>query len=60
MPCIIFGKIQINNVSGGVINFGDSVYIAPENVTISETNEEDGTPVVDTGVGQAVTDPNIT
>ncbi|MGI8314221.1 spore germination protein [Halobacillus mangrovi] len=59
MPCIIFGKIQINNVSGGVINFGDSLYIAPENVTISETNG-DGTPVVDTGVGQAVTDPNIT
>lgn len=65
MPCIIIGKIRINSMSGGVVNFGDSLYIAPKNITISGADgeiDDDSflSPEVDTGVGQAVTDPNIT
>jgi spore germination protein PF len=65
MPCIIVGHIRINSMSGGVVNFGDSLYIAPKNITISRGEGEiDDDPftslAVDTGVGQAVTDPNIT
>lgn len=66
MPCIILGKIRINRISGGVVNFGDSLYIAPENIAISGTGDGEvddnqfTSPAWNTGVGQAVTDPNIT
>jgi len=36
MPSII-GPIQVINVGGGVINFGDSLNISPKNVTKSNT-----------------------
>ncbi|MFC7063508.1 spore germination protein [Halobacillus seohaensis] len=32
MSCIIVGKLKFNSISGGVINFGDSLYIAPKSV----------------------------
>lgn len=36
MPSII-GSIQVVNVGGGVINFGDSLNIAPKNVSKSHS-----------------------
>jgi spore germination protein PF len=32
MPSII-GPVKINNVSGGVVNFGDSFYISPKSAS---------------------------
>ncbi|MGP4061515.1 spore germination protein [Halobacillus sp. H74] len=63
---LIIGEIRIYSMSGGVVNFGDSLYIAPENISISRFGDGavDGSqatsPALNTGTGQAVTDPNIT
>ncbi|CAM3655232.1 spore germination protein [Mesobacillus zeae] len=40
MPALI-GPVQIINVGGGVVQFGDTVYIAPKNNT--KTNSGQGT-----------------
>ncbi|ELK48510.1 spore germination protein [Halobacillus sp. ACCC02827] len=57
MPCIIYGNIEIGSLCGGVVNFGDSLYISPISVSDSESDEA---PVAPANIGQAVTDPNIT
>ncbi|KKI90255.1 hypothetical protein WQ54_19950 [Bacillus sp. SA1-12] len=35
MPCIIIGQIKINNMNGGVINFGDTYTISPKSISKS-------------------------
>lgn len=39
MPAII-GPVQITNVSGGIVHFGDSLYISPK--SNSKTNSGQG------------------
>lgn len=33
MPAIIAGPIKINEVGGGVVNFGDSFYLSPKSTS---------------------------
>jgi spore germination protein PF len=46
MPAII-GPVQITTVSGGVVQFGDSLFISPKSATKSSTGAGAG----NTGIG---------
>jgi spore germination protein PF len=48
MPCFI-GKIKIENISGGVVNFGDTFTISPKSIEKSITGSGGG------GVGDVQT-----
>ncbi|WP_442599118.1 spore germination protein [Neobacillus sp. D3-1R] len=46
MPAII-GPVQIVNVTGGVVHFGDSLFLSPKSASKSST----GAGAVNTGIG---------
>lgn len=46
MPAII-GPVQISNVSGGVVQFGDALFISPKSASKSST----GAGASNTGIG---------
>ncbi|UOQ44278.1 spore germination protein [Halobacillus salinarum] len=63
MACVIIGTIRINSISGGVVNFGDALYISSETIEFGQTgnNTSPFTPTgVNDGGSEAGTDPNIT
>lgn len=64
MPAIV-GPIKINSVGGGVVNFGDTFYLAPKSQSKSASGSGGGSTgdfhIVNNGIsGTNLIDPDVT